>query len=122
MDAYNTGMSVKKHSAQIKNRVLSLSLGKSILLIALLFTVTAIIIYSPSLHGPFVLDGKRFIHDSPLTHITKLSQLTDLLFSQEGGYALRNRKICFMSFALNYYFGRLNPFGYLLYNLNPSLI
>ena len=111
IDEYTIKTSGDHQSAPIKKRGFSLSAGKIILLVSLLFAATAFIIYSPSLHGDFIFDDIA-IQQTPIIHITSISQLTDLLFSQEAG-----RKIGFMSFALNYYFGGLNTFGYHLVNV-----
>ena len=79
--------------------------------IALLFVVTSFAIYSPSLNGEFIFDDK-VIYEDPLVHITQLSQLRDLIAAKELG-----RRIGMISFALNYYWGELNPFGYHLVNI-----
>jgi tetratricopeptide (TPR) repeat protein len=64
-----------------------------------------------------VFDGKMAIQDDPFIHITKLSQLPDVVFPEKVTTFTRNRTICFMSFALNYYFGGLDTFGYHLVNV-----
>ena len=102
----------KDQLAQMKKRTLSFPSWKTIILTSFLFAVVAITIYSPSLYGHFVFDDEHFIQNNPLMHITKVSQLTDLLFSKDI-----DRRIGLMSFALNYYFGGLNPFGYHLVNV-----
>jgi len=111
IDEYRTKMAGKDQSAYIKSGALSFLSWKTILLTSFLFATVAIIIYSPSLHGDFVFDD-QLIKKNLFIHITRLSQLTDLLFSKEI-----DRRIGYMSFALNYYFGRLNPFGYHLVNI-----
>lgn len=95
-------MQGKDQSTQTKNRALSFLSWKIILLTFLLFAIIAIIIYSPSLHGDFVFDDSVIQRKNPLIHITRLSQLLDLMFSKEI-----DRRIGHMSFALNYYFGGL---------------
>ena len=50
--------------------------------------------------------------DNPFIHITGVSPLLDILFSKEIG-----RRIGYVSFALNYYFGGFNTFGYHLVNV-----
>ena len=101
----------KGQSAQMKNGADTRLSWKTILLTSLLFAAVALVIYYPSLHGDFIFDDV-VIQENPLIHINKLSQLTDLMFSKEIG-----RRIGFISFALNYYFGGLNTFGYLLVNV-----
>jgi hypothetical protein len=72
---------------------------KTFFFILLFFAVSATIIYFPSLHGQFVFDDE-VIENERMLHITRLSQLFDLLTSWQVG-----RRIGMMSFALNYYFG-----------------
>ena len=89
---------------------LSLS-ASAIFLTALLFAALTFTIYFPSLHGQFIFDDE-VIKNEPMLHITRLSQLFDLLTSWQVG-----RRIGMMSFALNYYFGGFHPFGYHLVNV-----
>ena len=115
IDGYSAETSGKDQSDQIKTGSLNFLSLKTILLIFLFFTTGAITIYSPSLNGQFVFDDEAIWKNS-LIHIERLSQLPDLIFSKRIG-TMKNRKICFVSFALNYYFGGLNPFGYHLVNV-----
>ncbi|MBW1912995.1 MAG: hypothetical protein JRI43_07530, partial [Deltaproteobacteria bacterium] len=96
----------KGQSAQMKNGADTRLSWKTILLTSILFAAVALVIYYPSLQGDFVFDDS-VIQENSLIHITRLSQLTDLMFSQETG-----RRIGLSSFALNYYFGGFNTFGY----------
>jgi tetratricopeptide (TPR) repeat protein len=112
INEYSTRMPGKEQPPRIENGALIPLSWKIILSISLLFAVVAIITYYPSLHGDFIFDGKRVIQDSPLSHIERLSQITDLLLSKEIG-----RRIGLISFALNFYFGGLDPFGYHLVNV-----
>ena len=84
---------------------------KTILLTILCFAAVALVIYYPSLRGEFVFDD-GIIQENPIIHITRLSQLTDLLFSKA-----HDRRIGLSSFALNYYFGGFDTFGYHLINV-----
>ena len=112
IDEYSAEMPGNDQSAQ-ENRAGILLSWKTIFFTFLLFATVAIIIYSPCLHGDFVFDDRTFIYDdaSPV-HITRLSQLTDILFSK-----VLVRKIGLISFAINFYFGGLNPYGYHLVNV-----
>ena len=85
--------------------------ASTILLTALLFAALTFTIYFPSLHGQFVFDD-AVIENEPMLHITRLPQLFDLLTSRKI-----ERAVGMMSFALNYYFGGLHPFGYHLVNV-----
>ncbi|MBW1824292.1 MAG: hypothetical protein JRI87_06975, partial [Deltaproteobacteria bacterium] len=96
IDEYTVELPGKAQSAHIKHRSgISLS-WKTILFTFLLFTAVAIIIYSPCLHGDFVSDDQLYIYDaSSSVHISRLSQLTDILFSK-----VLVRRIGLISFAL----------------------
>ena len=107
----NTEVPVHGQSSPVTERTRSLPTWKIILLTSILFVVTAFAIYSPSLNGEFQFDDNVFQTDS-LVHITQLSQLRDLIAAKELG-----RRIGMISFALNYYWGELNPFGYHLVNI-----
>jgi tetratricopeptide (TPR) repeat protein len=74
-------------------------------------TLLVVAIYSNSFSVPFQFDDKPNIVDKPL-----IKQLSNLLtFSG-------SRSVGFLTFALNYHFGRLDPFGYHLVNLLIHLI
>jgi len=85
---------------------------KTILFVALFFALITTIIYSPSLYGEFVFDDIKPIKGNSLVQITGFSQLFDILSSNTV-----TRKIGIMSFALNFYFGGFNTFGYHLVNV-----
>jgi len=106
----------KDQSSHIGNGPGILPSWETIILISLLFAAVVTIIYSPSLHGDFVFDDE-VIQDNPLIHITRILQLTDLIFSKEI-----SRRIGLMSFALNYSFGGLNTFGYHLVNVTVHIL
>ena len=86
----------KSKSNHTKKRELIVPSWKTILLTSLIFAAVTLILYYPSLQGDFIFDDNA-IQENPLIHITRLSQLTDLLFSKEGG-----RRIGLSSFAINY--------------------
>jgi tetratricopeptide (TPR) repeat protein len=73
-------------------------------------------VYSNILNAPFVYDDVVF-RDNPITHITRLSQLFDILLDQKGW-----RRVGFLTFACNFYLGGLNPFGYHLVNIIIHLL
>ncbi len=72
----------------------------------LILAVLTTLIYSNTFSVPFVLDDTRNIVENP--RIENLKHFLD--FSG-------TRYVGFLSFALNYYFGRFNLFGYHLVNL-----
>ena len=88
-----------------------------IFFIALFFALVTTVIYFPSLHGEFVFDDIKPIKGNSLVQITGLSQLSEIMFSQT-----LSRKIGMMSFALNFYFGGFNTFGYHLVNVFIHII
>ncbi len=113
IEEYRAETPEENQSSHIENRTSIFPSWKAILVTFLIFAAVASIIYSPSLHGDFVFDDKHIKYNyTSLIHITKLSQLTDILFSKEI-----DRRIGYMSFALNYYLGELNSFGYHLANV-----
>ena len=84
-------------------------------LLALFFTVLVFLIYSNTLHSPFVFDDLQRIFKNPDIRLTKLS-LTDIV--QAGFKGLSpNRPIVYISFALNYFFHQYDVMGYHLVNI-----
>jgi protein O-mannosyl-transferase len=73
--------------------------------VLLLLSLLAILIYSDAFSASFHFDDYFFIVDNPL-----IKNFSSLLLSG-------TRYMGFLSFALNYHFGRLNVFGYHLVNL-----
>lgn len=71
-----------------------------------LIGLVAALIYSNSLNTSFHLDDGSSIVDNPRIHIQQLT-LSDLKEAARG-----NRPVSSLTYALNYYFGRLDPFGY----------
>ena len=70
--------------------------------------------YFPSFNAPFQFDDLPAIVDNPYIKITNLMPSTLL----RAGFQdrLHNRPLSNLSFAFNYYFGGLEPFGYHLVN------
>jgi protein O-mannosyl-transferase len=73
-------------------------------------------VYSNTLHVPFVFDDKMNIVDNPFVLIKVLSweRLWQLVTNPFEGSL---RLFAYLTFALNYYFGDLDPFGFHLVNL-----
>ena len=72
--------------------------------------------YANTFQAPFVYDDINYItKNDPNVHMTDLSW--DQLKTAALDGKPKNRPIANISFALNYYFGRENPFGYHLVNL-----
>ena len=75
----------------------------------LLIALTGAIIYSNSLRGPFLFDDTRTIVENE-----KIRVLSNFLGLDS---ILQNRPFADLTFALNYRFGKLDPFGYHVINL-----
>ncbi len=78
--------------------------------------------YFPGLRGPLVFDDFINIVENPKLHVDELSfsSLVNAAFSTHTGPLAR--PVPMMSFALNYYLGGLNEFGYKLTNLIIHLV
>lgn len=77
------------------------------------------IIYSNSLHTPFIFDDIQYIVENPRI---KLSDKWETKKFYDDQYTLHNvvepaRPLTFLTFALNYKIGGLNTFGYHLFNV-----
>lgn len=88
-----------------------------LLAVMLAFGVMA---YSNTFESPFVFDDEFFIINDAAVHMTELSGNAVKTAAFDG--KPRHRFLPNISFALNYYFGRLNPFGYHLVNLVIHLL
>src|SRR3989339_332192 len=86
-----------------------------------LVVIATIIVYHNSLNAPFIFDDIPKIVENP--DIQQLSNLKTKLiykYSENNKVFERNdpsRPLVYLTFTLNYYFGKLNPFGYHLFNL-----
>lgn len=85
------------------------------LLILLLIVGTAI--YSNSLHSAFQFDDTPFVVDN-----VTIRDLSDVGAIWRGVLPQHSRFVAFYSFALNYYFHRLDVFGYHVTNLAIHII
>lgn len=78
-----------------------------------------LIIYYPSLHAPFIFDDIGYIVNNP--DIKQLNNIkTRLIYRSKYLLPKQNdpsRPLTFLTFTLNYYFGKLDPFGYHLVNI-----
>ncbi|MEW6556696.1 MAG: tetratricopeptide repeat protein [Elusimicrobiota bacterium] len=84
-----------------------------------LIIICTTVIYYASFQAPFILDDKSKIVNNP--DIKKLNNIkTKLIYPYRNtNYTERNdpsRPLVYLTFTLNYFFGRLNPFGYHLVN------
>lgn len=87
----------------------------------LLLMVSGTLVYSNTFHGPFVFDDINFItKNDPSVHMTRFSWEAIKKAALEG--KPQHRYLPNISFAINYYFGAENPFGYHLFNLALHLL
>ncbi|MDZ7833251.1 MAG: tetratricopeptide repeat protein [Desulfobacterales bacterium] len=85
------------------------------------FCIAAAILYSAAFRAPFVYDDINYItKNDPNVHMTEFSWEALKTAALEG--KPKNRPLANLSFALNYYFGKENPFGYHLVNLIIHLL
>ena len=89
------------------------------LLLAIMLAFGAIV-YSNTFDSPLVFDDEFFIIRDSAVHMTELSG--DAIKTAAVDGRPRHRYLPNISFALNYYFGKLNPFGYHLVNLIIHLL
>jgi Flp pilus assembly protein TadD len=86
-----------------------------------LLAVAAVAAYSPSLRAPFVFDDHKNILENPNIRMTSVDARS--LFRALTPYENLNlRPLSFLTFALNYRFGRYEPFGYHVVNLAILLL
>jgi hypothetical protein len=86
----------------------------------LIIMAAGIIVYSNSFHAGMVFDDYSFIIDDSAVHMTELSENSIKTAAFKGSPA--HRYLPNISWAANYYFGQLNPFGYHLVNLVIHLL
>jgi len=81
-------------------------------------------IYSNTFHAAWQFDDKQNIEDNTRLHLTVISWqgLKDTFFASIDGSGKIYRPIACLSFALNYYFGKSNVFGYHLVNTGIHLV
>ncbi len=77
----------------------------------LLIFGTSLLLYSNILTAEFVYDDVVF-RDNPKVHVTRLGQIFDIIIEPESW-----RRVGLATFALNFYLGGLDPFGYHLVNV-----
>jgi len=87
---------------------------------AILLGLIIIGIYHNSLNAPFIYDDKPKIVENP--DIKKLSNIkTKLIYPYSKHKSFKrndpSRPLTYLTFTLNYHFGKLNPFGYHLFNI-----
>jgi hypothetical protein len=89
------------------NKLAELSDTKKIALSSILIATVAVIIYSNSFYASFHFDDTPAIVENYAIHRFDLKEI----------FSTSSRPVLDLTFALNYYFGKLNVFGYHLVNL-----
>src|SRR4030042_4724853 len=89
------------------NKLAELSDTKKIALSVILIATVAIIIYSNSFYASFHFDDHPTIVENYTIHRFDLKEI----------FSTSSRPILDLTFALNYYFGKLDVFGYHLVNI-----
>jgi hypothetical protein len=89
------------------NKLAELSDTKKIALSSILIATVAVIIYSNSFYASFHFDDTPAIVENYASHRFDLKEI----------FSTSSRPVLDLTFALNYYFGKLNVFGYHLVNL-----
>ncbi len=84
------------------------------ILVIILFIMMGIIVYSPSFHAPFQFDDLPRIVNNPI--IENLKNIKAIWLYEPS------RVLAYLSFAINYQFNQLNPFGYHLVNIFLHLL
>jgi tetratricopeptide (TPR) repeat protein len=92
----------------------SFRLFKIYVLPLLAISLMSFVVYSNTLYGKFIYDDLEIINIKAI-EINHLSQIIDIIFPDSSQDI--SRRIGIVSFALNYYFGGLKPFGYHLVNI-----
>ena len=85
---------------------------RQVILGLLLVIVLGALVYSNTFHSPFVFDDIGAIVNDPGDHVIKWTRQ----------YMLRTRVIPYLTFDLNYRFGRLNTVGYHAVNITIHLL
>jgi tetratricopeptide (TPR) repeat protein len=89
---------------------------------ALSLVLVGFLLYGKTLHAPFVLDDVHKIQTNPDIRVERLSQVFSKLVYPyaENPSFVRNdpsRPVTFLTYTLNYSFGKLDPLGYRFINL-----
>jgi tetratricopeptide (TPR) repeat protein len=112
---FKKGKTTKEDNTQ---RSPSTSISKLYFLLPVI--LAGILCYSNTLHGPFVFDDRPNIADAEGIRLDSIS--LNKLARLGQTIAKTGRPTAQISFALNYYFGGLNTFGYHLTNFSIHLL
>jgi len=90
--------------------------AKAILLPIIILISTTLIVFFNSLNVPFTFDDEAIILSNP--HIRSF----DTFFNINNWFNIHGRPLSFLTFAVNYKLGELNPFGYHVFNIIIHII
>ncbi|MDD5435477.1 MAG: tetratricopeptide repeat protein [Nitrospira sp.] len=76
-----------------------------------LIAITGLIIYSNTLHSPFIFDDRLYILDN-----TSIQNLSNFISLSDVRY------VTSLSFAINYAIGGFDPFGYRVFNISIHIL
>ena len=85
----------------------------------IILITSGVLIYANTLEGDFIYDDE-VIAETEEIHANTLSQIPRVLFSEST--VSMDRKVGMLSFAINYYFNGLDPYGYHLVNMFIHLV
>jgi len=80
--------------------------------------VCLLIIYWPAFRGDWYLDDFGNIHENPNVHLQELNlpEITKSFYGMSSAHGSFKRPLSYLTLALNYYFGGVDPFGYHVVN------
>lgn len=83
--------------------------------------VGIVVAYHNTLHSPFVFDDMPNITQNENNHLTQID-LSSLKQVFSRNQSTQGRPFAHLTFAVNYYFGELKPFGYHLVNISIHIL
>lgn len=103
-----------------------MGLSRNPLAAFVVFATAVFLVYAHTLHAPFVFDDIT-IRDNAFLHPKTPGELIDVLFMTlpdhwAGDASIGHRRIGYLTFATNFYFHGLDPFGYRLTNVVIHLL
>jgi len=80
--------------------------------------VCLLIIYWPGFSGDWYLDDFGNIHENPNVHLRELTlpEISKSFYGMSSAHSSFNRPLPYLTLAVNYYFGGVDPFGYHVVN------
>ena len=94
----------------------------TVVIVIMLLCGAVMVAYRPGIEGPFVFDDIGNIVDNPRVHIEKLDFRSLASATKHPQNLSQRRPLAYISFALNYYFGGMDPAVFRLTNLSILLL